>query len=149
MDKSRSVGQRQSDTLEKLQTAVDMWVATASQDGQPHLVPLSFVWDGERIVISVSRQSRTARNIAETGRARLCLGPTRDVVVIEGPAEIYPIESFDASFQEEFAAKVGFDPHADARSVYVRITPHRIQAWHEVNEIEGRDLMLGGEWRRS
>jgi hypothetical protein len=30
--------------------------------------------------------------------------------------------------------------------VYFQITPHRILAWRESNELGGRQLMRGGEW---
>jgi len=30
--------------------------------------------------------------------------------------------------------------------VYLRITPHEIQAWREANELEGRRLMRQGRW---
>ena len=37
----RSPEQRKSDTLEKLRGDVDLWVASASEDGDPLLLPLS------------------------------------------------------------------------------------------------------------
>ncbi len=30
--------------------------------------------------------------------------------------------------------------------VYLRLTPQRIQAWREVNELRGRHVMRGGAW---
>jgi len=61
----------------------DVWVATTSGTGEPCLVPLSFAWVDERIVLVTARRNRTARNIAATGAAHLVLGPTRDVVSLE------------------------------------------------------------------
>ena len=43
----RSPAQRRRDTEHRLAHDVDVWVATASPDGVPHLVPLSFDWDGD------------------------------------------------------------------------------------------------------
>jgi len=33
-----------------------------------------------------------------------------------------------------------------AEYVYLRITPHAIQAWREENELAGRDVMRNGRW---
>jgi hypothetical protein len=33
-----------------------------------------------------------------------------------------------------------------AEYVYLRITPHKIQAWREENELDSRDLMRHGSW---
>ena len=41
----RSRGQRRRDTEHRLTHDKDVWVASASADGAPYLVPLSFDWD--------------------------------------------------------------------------------------------------------
>ena len=43
----RSRAQRRRDTEHRLTHDIDVWVASASADGAPYLVPLSFDWDGE------------------------------------------------------------------------------------------------------
>ena len=42
----RSRAQRRRDTEHRLSRDIDAWVASASADGAPYLVPLSFDWDG-------------------------------------------------------------------------------------------------------
>jgi hypothetical protein len=64
---------------------VDVWVASASADGAPYLVPLSLDWDGEALLVAT---------------------PYR----------------------------------------WFRISPRRIQAWREVNELPDRELMRDGRW---
>lgn len=79
---------RKADTLAMLATpAIDVWVATASADGVPHLVPVSLAWVDERVVIAVAGSSATARNLASSGQARLAVGPTRDVVMMDAVLE--------------------------------------------------------------
>jgi hypothetical protein len=46
----RSRAQRRRDTEHQLTHDVDAWVASASADGTPYLVPLSFDWDGEALL---------------------------------------------------------------------------------------------------
>src|SRR5918994_4612893 len=80
----RDPATRKADALAMLATpAVDVWVATASPTGTPHLVPVSLAWVDERAVIAVERSSVTARNLTSSGVARLAVGSTRDVVMID------------------------------------------------------------------
>ena len=36
--------QRRADTLEALRQGTDVWVASASESGEVHLIPLSYSW---------------------------------------------------------------------------------------------------------
>ena len=88
----RTQEQRKVDTLAKLAApAADAWVATASADAGGHassyLVPLSLAWIDERVVLATEAGSVTAGNITSQGGARLGLGPTRDVVMIDAELE--------------------------------------------------------------
>jgi hypothetical protein len=54
-----------------------------SPNGVAHLVPLSFAWDGEHLIIATEATALTTRNLTGARRARLALGQTRDVVMID------------------------------------------------------------------
>jgi hypothetical protein len=144
----RTRQQRKRDALHRLEHDTDAWVATADGGGTPYLVPLSFLWDGAGLLIATPSSSPTSRNLRATGKVRLGIGPTRDLVLIEGtvhavtaPTEI-PREVGDA-----FAVKTGFDPRElTGAYLYFRIGPRRLQAWREVNELEDRELMRDGRW---
>ena len=145
-DPPRSREQRTADVLAHLREDVDLWVASADADGNAYLVPLSFVWDGAALTIATPRTSRTARNLMRAGWARVALGATRDVVMLEGPVEPLAIGA-DPALEDAHAAATGFDPRMDTEEyVYLRITPHEIQAWREANELRGRRLMRSGRW---
>ncbi|MDA0565340.1 pyridoxamine 5'-phosphate oxidase family protein [Streptomonospora sp. S1-112] len=141
----RPLPQRKQDTLDRLAADVDLWVATA-QDGQPYLVPLSFLWDGETLLLATPITSPTGRGLAEGGRVRLGLGPTRDVVMVEGTVEVHTAAELPDATLDAFAEKTGFDPRALASYRYFRVRPLRVQAWREVNELPDRDLMREGTW---
>ena len=68
-DPKRDLAARLRDTLGRLQGDVDVWVSTARGD-IPHLIPLSFLWDGGRLLLATPDESVTARNLRATGRAR-------------------------------------------------------------------------------
>lgn len=143
----RSREQRRRDTERRLEHDVDLWVATASPDGVPYLVPLSFDWDGHALLLSTPTHSPTGRNLTATQRVRLGLGPTRDVTLIEGDVEVLDIDALPRHHGDRFAERTGFDPREEAAAYsWFRVTPRRIQAWREVDELEGRDLMRAGRW---
>jgi hypothetical protein len=143
----RSPAQRRRDTERRLARDVDLWVATASPDGAPHLVPLSFDWDGEALLLATPAGSPTGRNLAATGRVRLGLGDTRDVAAIDRTVEVLPIDALPPEQGDRFAARTGFDPRTETTTYHwYRVTPLRIQAWREANELAGRDLMRDGRW---
>ena len=147
MPAPRSRAQRRRDTEHRLTHDVDAWVASASPDGTAHLVPLSFDWDGEALLVATPADSPTGRNLAATRAVRLGLGHTRDVSMIEGDVEVLEIEALAQERGDRFAARTGFDPRALATPYrWFRISPRRIQAWREVDELSGRELMRDGRW---
>ena len=143
----RSRAQRRRDTEQRLTHDIDVWVASASADGAPYLVPLSFDWDGEALLVATPADSPTGRNLAATLAVRLGLGHTRDVSMIEGDVEVIGIDALPQEQGDRFAARAGFDPRALAAPYrWFRISPRRIQAWREVDELPGRELMRDGHW---
>ena len=89
----RSSAQRRRDSEHRLTQDVDLWVASTSADGAPYLVPLSFDWDGEALLMATPTDSLTGRNLAASRAVRLGLGHTRDVSMIEGEVEVFEIDA--------------------------------------------------------
>ena len=119
----RSRAQRRRDTEHRLTHDIDVWVASASAD------------------------SPTGKNLAATRAVRLGLGHTRDVSMIEGEVEVLEIDALPQERGDQFAARTGFDPRALATPYrWFRISPRRIQAWREVDELPGRELTRDGRW---
>ncbi len=143
MEPPRSMQQRKRDTLGRLESDADAWIASADAEGDGYLLPLSFLWDGAGVIIATPRSSVTGRNLSRGGRVRVGVGQLRDVTMIDGTAE--PVQ--DERTKDAFAAKHGWDPRAEAADyAYFRILPDRVQAWREVNELPGRTLMRDGDW---
>jgi hypothetical protein len=64
---------------------------------QPHLIAVSSWWDGSQLVIAMTRRSRTARNLDETGLGRLALGSPDDVIMIDiQVSDSVPVDEADA-----------------------------------------------------
>ena len=143
----RSRTQRRLDTEHRLDHDIDLWVASAAPDGAPHLVPLSFDWDGQVIVMATAMNSPTAQNLTATRTVRLGLGQTRDVIIIEGEVAVLEIDALPPERGDRFATRSGFDPRVlDSPYGWFLVAPRRIQAWREVEELAERDLMRDGRW---
>jgi hypothetical protein len=145
----RSREQRKSDTLAKLaEPALDGWVTTGSAAGRAHMVPLSLHWTGDRLVIAVDPASVTGRNLVETSRARVGLGGTRDVVILDVELDrVHPVAEVPDEIGAGYAGQSDWDPREVATGyVYLVLRPSRIMAWREVNELAERTLMRDGAW---
>jgi hypothetical protein len=130
-------------------TEKDIWVASASAEGEAYLIPLTFYWDGKRLTVATPKRSKTARNLQRAGVVRMALSPTRDVVIIEGTLEFIAADD-DDELAAAHTEAAGFDArHSRGEYVYIRMTPQKIQAWREENELGGRDVMVDGRWLTS
>ncbi len=125
----------------------DAWVATASSAGVAHMVPLSYAWDGSRLIIAIEPTSLTARNLQETGRARLGFGPTRDIVLVDVTLDGVQAGPSAAEAAEVYAGQADWDPRQETDAYdYFLLRLVRVQAWREANELAGRTLMRDGAW---
>jgi hypothetical protein len=140
---ARPLPVRKQDTLQRFEKDVDAWVSTASLDGTPYLMPLSFLWTNGTLLLSTTATNPTARNLRANPVVQLTVGDVRDVIHITGTVEI--VEVTDAEGQA-FAEKAGFDPRPLDNYPFFRVTPTKIQAWREVNELKDRVLMDAGSW---
>ena len=84
-----------------------VWLSSVQRDGRPHLVPVWFHWDGERIVAFSKPQARKVGNLREDPRVMLAVGtpgPEFDVELIEATAEL-PEEPAERLMPDGFGAK--------------------------------------------
>lgn len=145
----RTAAQRKADLLESLNQEVDAWVTSASAVGDAYLIPLSYIWNGSRLIFSTLETSTTTRNLRRAGRVRVALPSARDVVLIDGPVSFLAHEaSADSPDAEEFARRLNWDPRNEPQQyVFFFVTPQRIQAWRNVEELTGRQVMKNGIWQ--
>ena len=143
----RSTEERRADTLAALAGGVDVWVASADAEGQVHLIPLSYSWDGERVTLATLERSVTARNLRRAGLGRVALPSTEDVVIIEGPIEFVSLDA-DPALADAYAVQAKWDPRKEPEPyVFIRLRPTKMQAWRNVEELTGREIMQDGAWR--
>jgi hypothetical protein len=133
--------QRRRDTEHRLTHDIDVRVASASADGGPYPVPLSFDWDGEALLVVTPTDGPIGRwYLATTRTVRLGL-----CVHDRGRSRGLRDRRAAAAAGDRFAARLGFDRRSLAAPYrWFRISPCRIQAWREVNELPDRELMRDG-----
>lgn len=137
---------RVADAKAKIENDVDVWVSSASEDGRGYLIPLSYYWDGTQMTMAAHPRSPTVIYLSRAGWARVALGPSRDVVIIEGPVEVFPTED-DPGLAAAHAEAAGFDTRAESSPYsFIRLTPETIQAWRNAPELRGRTVMRDGVW---
>jgi hypothetical protein len=146
MTAPRSVAERAAHARHLLAAEIDVWVASASADGDAHLIPLSFLWDGRSMVLSTPSRSRTARDLLRAGRGRVALPNPRDVVIMVGAIEVIdPAE--DAVVIDAFADRHDWDPRLESTEfVFLRLAPDHVQAWSVESELATRTVMSQGRW---
>ncbi|MGE3797086.1 MAG: pyridoxamine 5'-phosphate oxidase family protein [Thermomicrobiales bacterium] len=143
----RTRAARIADSLAAFDRERDCWVATGRGDGEAHLIPLSFCWDGEQFVIATREDAVTVSSLRRSNRVRISLPSTDDVVIIEATARIVSSSEIDATTHHQFCMVAGFDPCVEPEPyVFGLLTPVRIQAWRNVAELADRVIMRGGAW---
>lgn len=144
----RTLAQRIADTLEHLDRERTCWLAVSRADGSAHLIPLTYCWDGERIIVATRRRSVTVAGVERGVRVRLSLPSTSDVVIVEATGEVVPVPQIEASIDRLFRLVAGFDPAREDDYVYIVFRPLRVLAWRDEAELPTREIMQGGVWRR-
>ena len=103
-------------------------------------------WDGTTLLVATPSSSPTSCDLQATGKVGLGIGPTRDLVLIEGTAPALTAIDFPDQVGDAFAAKTGFDPRQLSDYLYFPHPTQRLQAWREASELKDRDLMRAGHW---
>ncbi|MCL1594773.1 MAG: pyridoxamine 5'-phosphate oxidase family protein [Actinomycetia bacterium] len=146
----RSTPTRIAETIERLSTDEDVWIATASESGVPHLVPLSLAWHAGHVLVATPADTPTVRNVRETSRARASLDSTADVVIISARASCTAFEDTDKATRAAFVSAAGWNPETlEGTWSLITLVPDLIHVWNSVAEIEGRTIMRHGAWVES
>ena len=144
---TRSPSRRRADAVHRLQTDPDVWVATSSAGGLPHLVPLSLAWDGDHVLVATPSHTVTVRNAVASGTVRAALDSASDVVIVDATVEVLDFDSVDPHTAASYVGRVGWDPRDEPGEWSLLVlTPTRVLAWRGVAEIEDRTIMRDGVW---
>jgi general stress protein 26 len=143
---ARSLAERQRAAMKQLREHSHFWLATASDGHGPHLIPVSFWWDGSRLTTATFENSRTVKNIQAQPKVRVSVGTTADVLLIDAVASLVPVTGIDPAEADGYARASRNDPRSIPGFVYIRLTPRQMQMWRNPAEFTGRTVMRGGVW---
>lgn len=72
----------------RLQTAPNIWLATARPNGRPHLIPVWFLWLNGNFYFCTAMRSVKARNLMANPRASVALEDGNQPVIAECAARL-------------------------------------------------------------
>lgn len=143
----RNTARRQADAQRRLEREANVWIATASSAGVPHLVPLSLGWNGTQILVATPGDTPTARNARESGVLKASLDDADDVVLIDATVDVVDFATADEALVDSYVERVGWNP-ADETGEWVLliVAPRTVRSWNGVGETAGRVIMRDGAW---
>jgi len=118
---------------EKLATAQNYWIASASGEGRPHAVPVWAAWIDDALLFGGG--PRTARNLKANPWTSVHLESATEVVIVEGPVTEMdePDPALSQAIDDQYGGKYDWRPSGDGdRPVgkgWFRLDPVRIIAW--------------------
>ena len=142
---ARTLAERRAAALERLRSDSNLWLATASDGRGPHLIPVSYWWDGARLLTATFEGSRTLRNMRAQPKVRASIGSTGDVLMIDAVAAVVAADEIGEAAAEGYAQASGV-PRSAPGFTYVRLVPERMQVWKGPAEFSGRTVMRAGVW---
>jgi PPOX class probable F420-dependent enzyme len=134
LDTSTALGKVVQKRLEK---ELIIWLATCGPDGQPHTVPVWFLWDGKSFLI-YSVPGQKVNDIAANSKVQLHLNTTPDgddVVRFDGEAtrlKRYPLADKIPTYIRKYARLIkgyAWKPEGFARQYHIalRVKPTRLR----------------------
>ena len=108
--------------------------ATASRKGEPHVVPVSYIWDIDRACIVTDYGTKKLKNLRENPQAAILVdsGGTRKLLLISGPVEIIEKGVEYKRLYKLFYAKFDWvrrDPWKEGEAPFIKITPRFKTGW--------------------
>jgi general stress protein 26 len=90
---------------ERMEKALNYWVATTRPDGRPHVMPVWGVWLNRGFYFGTHPQSRKARNLKTNPQMAVHLESAEEVIIVEGAIEEVREKSLLSQFNEVYLAK--------------------------------------------
>ena len=108
--------------------------ATASKDGMPHVVPVSYIWDEGSAYIVTDYGTRKLKNLRENRKAAILVdsGGTRKLILVSGPVEIIEKGEEYKRLYKLFYSKLDWvkrDPWKEGEASFIKINPTFKTGW--------------------
>jgi len=108
--------------------------ATASRKGEPHVVPVSYIWDQEYAYIVTDYGTRKLKNLRENPQAAVLVDSAgaQKLLLISGPVEIIEKGEEYRRLYKLFYSKLSWvkrDPWKEGEAPFIKITPSFKAGW--------------------
>lgn len=118
---------------EKLRSALNYWMTTASPTGQPHARPVDGVWVDGALCFGGSPETRWVRNLQANPKVSIHLPSEAEAIILEGRAEFvsdpgHPLAALSTSATREKYPQY-FTDGAPAFHPFWVMRPSRAYAW--------------------
>ena len=125
---------------QRLRQELIIWLGSVKSNGNPHLVPVWFLWDGHQIIILSQPGNQKIRNIQHNSHVTLALEAVNDgddIVMLDGEAKLVDTP-LDEKTLQVYASKsaqklqsMGWSIETMSKdySQLITITPTRFKSW--------------------
>ena len=108
--------------------------ATASKKGEPHVVPVSYIWDNGYACIVTDYGTRKLRNLRENPHAAILVDTsgTNKLLMLSGTVEIIEKGEEYRRLYKLFYSKLSWvrnDPWKEGEAPFIKITPTFKTGW--------------------
>jgi uncharacterized protein len=108
--------------------------ATASRKGEPHVVPVSYIWDQDYAYIVTDYGTRKLKNLKENPHAAVLVDSagTQKLLLLSGPVEIIEKGEEYRRLYKLFYSKLSWvkrDPWKEGEAPFVKVTPTFKAGW--------------------
>ncbi len=109
-------------------------IATASKKGEPHLVPVSYVYQDGFVFVVTDYGTRKLKNLRENPHAAVLIdtGGTRQALMVSGPAELIEKGEEYRRIYKLFHSRLDWvkqDPWKEGEAPFVKISPSFKAGW--------------------
>jgi PPOX class probable F420-dependent enzyme len=127
---------------ERMASAKNYWIATASPEGKPSATPVWGAWVEGRLYFDGSPETRRGKNIAANPKVTVHLESGDEVVILEGEARIFSTaperalsEKVAAAYREKYE-KHGYAPQPNQwdQGGLFEFTPRSVMGWSKFPE---------------
>jgi PPOX class probable F420-dependent enzyme len=119
---------------QRLQTEPMIWLSSVKPNGDPHMVPVWFLWDGNTVLIFSQPDTQKMRNLQHNSHVMLALDTAEDggdIVMLKGTAELDETANAEAAFPayaQKYAQQLQsfgwtIESMAQSYSKAIRVTP--------------------------
>lgn len=121
-----------SGIVERIEQALNYWLATTRPDGRPHVTPVWGVWVDGAFYFNGIPTARWARNLATNPSLAVHLESGTDVVILEGVAEdLVTDPGIGARVIDAWMAKYGRLGPEPATEGNFRLRPRTARGWSQ------------------